>query len=352
MESALFTNQDGSLQVDAADLLNIVLDQNNSWTAEEIRREFFFTCLACKVEMIPCAIGTNYKKSPYFKKPKKIPHDLGCDISGYEKLLKRKVRKRVSTPEGFPVPYPSKLVFIEEIVPSGEATSSKPKEYKAEHNYTATLIRTLVKHFIAFPDPVDRNLPLTVPVIGESTYGEIFQRVQYLDGYNFQDLKIYYGQLKYEDIKTTDTEIHLPIKTNLRRDSQSIDVSLEINISTLSQAHIKVIENDIQVCEKEYKKQKSKGKVNFEPWLFFFGKRENNNSFRFQLIKDDFRMLCCITTDLLTEEFFSDVSVPMLSSDITEEPSDDLDERLKEVRRRRAMTFRKVTNLFNKIFGE
>lgn len=34
------------------------------------------------------------------------------------------------------------------------------------------------------------------------------------------------------------------------------------------------------------------------------------------------------------------------------EPSDDLDARLAEGRRRRAQTFSKVTNLFNKIFAE
>ncbi|UJB72771.1 hypothetical protein HRE53_29615 (plasmid) [Acaryochloris sp. 'Moss Beach'] len=207
MESALFTCRDGSFRVDAADLLNIVLDQSNKWTADDIRREFYFTCLACRVEMIPCAIGTNYKRVPYFRKPKKTPHELGCDISGYEKLLNRKVRKRVSTPDGFPVPYPSKLVFVEEMDSSSEVAYSKPRSYRPEHNYTATLIRTLVKHFIAFPDPVDRNLPLTVPVIGQSTYGEIFQRIQYLKGYNFQDLRIYYGQLMCEYVQITDTEI-------------------------------------------------------------------------------------------------------------------------------------------------
>lgn len=35
-----------------------------------------------------------------------------------------------------------------------------------------------------------------------------------------------------------------------------------------------------------------------------------------------------------------------------EEPNDDLDARLAEGRRRRAQTFSKVTNLFNKIFAE
>lgn len=65
-------------------------------------------------------------------------------------------------------------------------------------------------------------------------------------------------------------------------------------------------------------------------------------------------MLCCITTDLLAEESYSptDESGSCLEGTYDNEPSDDLAERLKEGRRRRAKAFRKVTNLFNKIFGE
>ncbi|UJB72769.1 hypothetical protein HRE53_29605 (plasmid) [Acaryochloris sp. 'Moss Beach'] len=125
---------------------------------------------------------------------------------------------------------------------------------------------------------------------------------------------------------------------------------------------------------------------------FFFGKRDNSNIFRFKLVEDNYRMLCCITTNLLAEEALSNVSTPMaldviaqvgaiqtipgesefdqlqldtvLENSPTEEsesfsevihdnePIDDLDKRLKEHRRSRAKTFRKVSSLFNRIFGE
>jgi len=45
-------------------------------------------------------------------------------------------------------------------------------------------------------------------------------------------------------------------------------------------------------------------------------------------------------------------AVNLLTSPKELEPKDDLDTRLAEGRRRRAQTFSKVTNLFNKIFAE
>ena len=45
-------------------------------------------------------------------------------------------------------------------------------------------------------------------------------------------------------------------------------------------------------------------------------------------------------------------AVNLLTSPKEQEPTDDLDVRLAEGRRRRAQTFSKVTNLFNKIFAE
>lgn len=45
-------------------------------------------------------------------------------------------------------------------------------------------------------------------------------------------------------------------------------------------------------------------------------------------------------------------AVSLLTSAHDLEPNDDLDARLVEGRRRRAKTFGKVTNLFNKIFAE
>ncbi|UJB72770.1 hypothetical protein HRE53_29610 (plasmid) [Acaryochloris sp. 'Moss Beach'] len=65
----------------------------------------------------------------------------------------------------------------------------------------------------------------------------------------------------------------MPIKTNMYANNQPIDIFLEIDISSLSNAHVGVIVNDIQTCEEEYKKKKLKGKEDFEPWLFFLWKK-------------------------------------------------------------------------------
>ena len=105
--------------------------------------------------------------------------------------------------------------------------------------------------------------------------------------------------------------------------------------------------------------EKAKSPEKQKAWVFFLGNQVEGHDLKFQLYRNDFRLMYCINdeTDSLRKEsksWIAEKILPVVSTESLDSSNgpDDLDERLKEGRRRRAKTFRKATNLFNKIFGE
>lgn len=88
------------------ELLRRVLDEEDPLDAYTVYTTQFI-CLSCEAIKKPVAIKPGMKLSPHFRLQGE--HESGCDVDGYEQLVKSEQKRPVSSPTGFPVPYPNKL---------------------------------------------------------------------------------------------------------------------------------------------------------------------------------------------------------------------------------------------------
>jgi hypothetical protein len=61
---------------------------------------------------------------------------------------------------------------------------------------------------MAFNEPEFRQLVLTVPGIGVSTYAQSFQYVKFRPGYEYKAVRIYYAEILWKRIAQM---LHLPV---------------------------------------------------------------------------------------------------------------------------------------------
>jgi hypothetical protein len=304
-------------ELDAADLLSRILDPKDDFNLERLAA-MSFICLGCPGKATPVAIKPDMQVSPHFRIPQ---HKLGCDVDGYEKLVKSRSRKQVSTPTGFPVPYPSKLHLPLEREVVNEFSAHQPPSYIPQddlldrskrhqpdkfHHHTVTSIKRLVRHFVSFPHPFDRRLPLDVPGVRGNTYAQIFQRLSHEIEACFGEPKIYFGKLLYTGIRFGDDRICLPLTDGLWENQRPVKtIFLEINATSLSQARRKVLQTEVKVCINDRHEQQRKypnKRPKVEVWLFFLGQQDPTNEFRFRLLQEDHRLVHCVVSNSLQEE--------------------------------------------------
>jgi hypothetical protein len=146
----------------------------------------------CAIEMIPVACRERkepFKVSPHFRQ--KEDHKSCCSVTALAELAIVSRKKRVQTVSGFPVAYPSKVVFEEErqVVTDepGFADTSKTQYVKhtkkgdgavqgrPNHHRTVRTIRPVCQLYANIPHDLD--LFLEVPECFGATYGSIFHRI-------------------------------------------------------------------------------------------------------------------------------------------------------------------------------
>jgi len=311
-----------------------------------------FICVECSGNATPCSFKPENKKRPWFTIDK---HNETCEVFKYKKLTKIGKKKRVSKPDGFPVPYPSKLYLQDKDIRKASeddlnskntnnikktttyADSDRESVDTNNHNRTSSTIRPIVKHFIDFP--YDRDCKLELPMIKkDNTYNSIFRKIsQYkIDIKNNNDLKVkwtdkysttklYYGILSLEEDSIVKEENKIKIKLYLQAYTP---IYLNIDTSDWSkrkynevikefeeakEEKVKEFSNNLKDCMKEYKTKnniddkeeldqrimdklytsvKTKmNKQNKNIYIFFVGNLDKNNDKIFRLYNNDFRLL-------------------------------------------------------------
>lgn len=137
-----------------------------------------YICRGCRQQVFPASyIKDVNKKRPYFWLGPLNKHLDGCDVEGEEVILKRAKKETVGTPEGYPLPFPNRLVLTDErIIEPGtqeatgtagrartpgsrEGTENAPRKH---HGHTVRTIRNICRRFTQLPN--DRPaMPLSIP---------------------------------------------------------------------------------------------------------------------------------------------------------------------------------------------
>jgi len=119
-------------EVDALELLKRILNEDDPLDVNTVYTTEFI-CLDCNAIKKTIATKPDMKLFPHFRLQGK--HEPGCDINGYERLMKKGRKGSVSSEMGFPVSYPNKLRLP--ILRRVTDTSSLQNSVATEHDDSA-----------------------------------------------------------------------------------------------------------------------------------------------------------------------------------------------------------------------
>lgn len=149
-----------------------------------------YICRGCTQQVFPASYDKAInKKRPYFKLGPLKEHLMGCDVDGEAKIINRAKKDRVSTPEGFPMPFPNRLVLTDHRPVEREGEGSPPEDGRTRtvgsqeradtterkhHGHTVTTIRMICRAYMRYPN--DRPyMRLRVPSVAGETYLHVFK---------------------------------------------------------------------------------------------------------------------------------------------------------------------------------
>ena len=175
-----------------------------------------YECHGCGIPVYPASYERDSnKKRPYFSRRKQV-HASDCEIDGRPALVQRAKTGRIGRAEGFPVPFPSRLV-LEDQRPTEQASDNQELDPAARgrtrtrsgngsgtgryHGHTVTTIRPMCRTFIDFPH--DRAyLPASIPGCAGTTYAGLFHRLHSVRSFQ-PPIQLYYAPMRWSRPVTT-----------------------------------------------------------------------------------------------------------------------------------------------------
>jgi hypothetical protein len=284
-----------------------IISAEDLWDTEF--NESDFECHGCGVDVIPASYTPDNKKRPYFRLYPNATHHNNCDVDGEVERIKRAKTSKISTVDGFPVPYPNRLILkdIREASDSSQEDldlrvkkQNKPNNEGAsgvsnrKHNRTVTTIRLIAKHFSNYP--FDRHLSLKIPGLSGQTYKDIFQKITpSIDRATLRN-KILYGSLHFKPTEIFEDYCDVTLSQGIwENNALKNPFKVRIHNKMWSTKMKKAIKNEISVAREEAKLNRNQGNKTVKAWLFFIGLEEQTEEFIIHV--RDKRMICCIIID-------------------------------------------------------
>jgi hypothetical protein len=169
-----------------------IITGEDLWYMDEIDAKSF-ECIYCGIDYIACSYMKDvHKHRPYFRLRNGTIHKVdNCGYQHSDAIKLKGQEQRLTTKDGFPLPYPSKFklpkplgapsLAIPEDDTSAEPTNTDPKDrapvqYQGpsqQHQYVTDSFRAIVGHYVNFPN--DRSLPLEFEGVKGNTYQSCFK---------------------------------------------------------------------------------------------------------------------------------------------------------------------------------
>ncbi|TAF99108.1 MAG: hypothetical protein EAZ43_16430 [Betaproteobacteria bacterium] len=263
-----------------------------------------YRCIGCGTQIWPASYKRNInKRRPYFTLGASGAHISPCDIDGEEEIVKRAKLERIGTVDGFPLPFPNKLVLTDERPVVGQAGDEQPQDgaqrrrsrgdsslgQRANHGHTVKTIRPIVKRFIQFPH--DREgLPLEIKNCDGNTYAAVFWRLNRLMRFR-NPVHLYFAPLHWKAPVKSDTYVEWQLSAgdwdvvnNRRRASYRV----RVDWSEWSDTKRNTLLYEVELARDHAKD--SGGLVN--AWMFFVGEQDPQD--QSLLVSNRHQLICCI----------------------------------------------------------
>ncbi len=280
-----------------------IIEAEALWEIASVDKERY-RCVGCGTQVWPASYlrGIN-KKRPYFTLGVASEHFALCNIDGEEKFVKRAATQRIGSVEGFPLPFPNRLVLNDErpvvnrtgdvmhdgvdgrVRTRGDSTRGQRKN----HGHTVKTIRPIAKTFMKFPH--DRAfLQLQIQDCEGDTYLTVFWRLRELTQFH-HPTHLYCAPLHWKQSTKTDTSIEWQLdagdwdKVNNRRGTP---YRVRVDWDQWSTTQRNTLLHEIEVAIDKAKG--SNGAV--KAWLFFVGKQDNQD--QTLLVVNRYQLICCL----------------------------------------------------------
>lgn len=286
-----------------------IVDGEQLWYINPVDKTGYL-CRGCKAMVNPVSFEKHHKVRPHFKELRSSPHLSWCDVEGEDDLVKRGRKNKVSTKDGFPGSFPSKLKLIDENVKvtsepsddvegkpsSGSGTKSAGSAEKRHNAWTANTIRPICRTYLHFPH--DRHLPLSVPRASGTTYTEVFRKLLSNGIITYPTKHIFFAPLKWQKLQEIDGKIIIELSAGSWEDKQlKTNYRLIVDCSNWGQAKKNYILVDLEAARQEAMERNKAGKKLEKSWVFFLADQDPLNPTDFFI--SDHRLLCCITGELI-----------------------------------------------------
>lgn len=285
--------------------------------------EYGYECPSCGVTLEPASYRREVnKKRPYFRLYRDTNHHPNCGIRK-EIKLKAEARKRpIRNSEGFPLPYPSKLLLKDEqsLITEGDCTSgilaaqdgsnlpgeSTRNGKSRRHEHTTGTIRPLARTYLDFP--YDRYyLSLSVDGVEGANYEHVFQHLFYADEVYFRKPKIFYAPVSYKKTIVRGDEMDVTLSQGRWNTIEGKSVLsepyiLRIHMRGWAKKMKSCVVDEIDITREEVRLEHRKGNKKIQAWLFFLGEQEASNRFLFHV--RDPRLICCLPDVMVKKSLF------------------------------------------------
>jgi len=276
-----------------------IITSEELWGIETIDQNRY-CCPGCGINMIPEAYNRKLKLRPYFSKPEGVLHTDDCRFNiPWEQVNKAK-KKSLKTAKGFLYPFPDRLILKKEqaIVADNKLVKAIHNSVKTEgeglHPYSVESIRSIVKHYIDFPN--DRDLLLDIPGTGseQNDYQTLFKKVP--DNKLIRGSYVFYDRLHNSKMQLNDNELIIQLISGEWNDL-NVQVQpnfLHIDISAWSEDQINIVKKEFEVSRYE-EKESIRFRENKKRFVFFLGEQDLKEKHKFTL--KDYRHICCLTIE-------------------------------------------------------
>lgn len=282
-----------------------VVEAESLWSLDSVDVHGY-ECHGCGIQVYPASYErASNKKRPYFSRRTHV-HANDCEVDGRPALVQRAKSGRVGRVEGFPVPFPSRLV-LEDRRPTERIREDEDLDRMAlqrtrtragagagtgrYHGHTVTTIRPMCRTFIDFPH--DRaELPASIPGCAGTTYANLFRRLSTVRAFE-QPRQLSYAPMAWsKPVRTREYgEWKLDAgdwdKERNRRSDNAY--RLRVQWATWTHRQRRVVEYETEVCRNEVIRTPQKA------WLFFVGTQSADDLTLISV--DDHRLICALVGD-------------------------------------------------------
>lgn len=287
-----------------------IIDAEQLWLIENVDKERYI-CRGCGAKAVPASFQPENVVRPYFRST----HNVDCDVSGEAKLIAcGKLEKLGSKLTGFPAPYPSKLVLVDDRAvveggPGGEhplppRTRGGPRVHSGgsadiQRKRSAGTIRPICRTFINYP--YDRYLDLSVPGVETKTYAQVFKKLKWNELLSYPDQRIFYAAMRWSSPLRTDDYLEVSLDGGEREDKKLVrPYRVRVAWAHWSKSKRTYVSNELEVARKDAIGEADK-KTNKKAYLFFLGQQDHGDLTLFHVT--DHRLICCIFDEIIWPPF-------------------------------------------------